>query len=255
MARLLDFSQYIGGADNVIVFEAFKTSSKIYSYDFDTSTSGWVFNANYRTILVDQVAYDRQTGQPNFSDSSVIGYYDNLTEITGINNPGTGIVDLTIPANRYAGTILPDSRNRVPITVVTFNWDDGDHGVQNHRYCILERWSSEVEPGDPSLDVNFIPMGVGAVTAFNDNATANVTRATVTDETSEPVTFDNVSGLTSGEGTGAQFQIIVETDGDITANITNRGTGYNAGDTIEILDSDIGGSGAPNVTVTISSVA
>lgn len=250
MARLLDFSQYIGGADNVIVYEAFKTSSKIYSYDFGENTSGWTFTANYRTIVVDRVSYDRTTGDPNFTDSSVLGYFDNLNSITGIANGGvTGIVNLTIPANRYTGTILPDSRNRVPITVVTFNWDDGVHGVQQHRYCILERWSSEVDPGDPVLDVNFVPMGQGAITAVTDDGTADVTRATAAG------TYNNVSGLTSGSGQTATFQIIVEADGDVLVNITSRGTAYNAGDTIEILDSDIGASGADNITITVSSVA
>ncbi len=250
MARLLDFSQYIGGADNVIVYEAFKSSSKVYSYDFDTITSSWIFSANYRTILVDQVSYDRTTGDPNFTESTVLGYFDNLTSITGINNNGAGTVKLTIPANRYSGTILPDSRNRVPITVVTFDWDDQVNGVQQHRYCILERWSSEIEPGDPALDVDFIPMGQGAITNFSDNAGTDLTRVAAAG------TYDNVTGLTSGEGQLATFQAIVNgATGDVEFNLTARGTGYNAGDTITILDSDIGGSGAQNILITVSSVA
>ena len=250
MARLLDFSQYIGGADNVIVYEAFKSSSKVYSYGFSQDTSLWTFSANYRTILVDSVTYDRTTGDPNFTDSTVLGYFDNLNSITGIVNGGaSGDVDLTIPANRYSGTILPDSRNQVPITVVTFDWDDGVHGVQQHRYCILERWSSEIEPGDPSLDVNFIPMGQGAITAVTDDATTDPTRVAAAGK------YNSVTGLTSGQGQNASFQAIVDAAGDVELNITARGTGYNAGDTITILDSDIGGAGAQNIIITVSSVA
>lgn len=258
MARLLDFNQYIGGKD-ALVTEMFPSTSKAFSYQFETDVSSYSFSADYRTILVDAVTYDRQTGDPNFADSQVLGYFGVTdTDIPGSNidtsSATSGIVTLTIPADRYTGSILPDSRNRVPITVVTFRWSNSTGVVDSHRYCILERWEPEVAPGDPIYDGTFIQMGVGAIRTVSDDAAANATRATVTDETGAPVAFNGVSGLTSGEGTGAQFQMIVETDGNVTVNITNRGTGYNVNDTITILDSDLGGSGAPNITLTVTAV-
>ena len=114
---------------------------------------------------------------------------------------------------------------------------------------ILERWEPGVAAGDPGLSTNFIPMGVGAVTSVSDNATTDVLRANVAG------TYNNISGLTNGEGTGAEFQFIVLDTGDVTVNITNRGTGYNVNDTIQVLDSNLGGSGAPNITITALAVS
>jgi len=73
--RLLDFSNYIGGADNVQVIEMFPSTQKTYEYDYGTDVSSYTFEADYQTIVVDSLAYDRVTGDPNFANSSGIGYF------------------------------------------------------------------------------------------------------------------------------------------------------------------------------------
>lgn len=254
MARLLNFSQFVGGADNVIVSELTPSNQKKFSYDFETNVSSYTFTADYRTILVDAVTYDRQTGLPNFADSTVLGYFGtsdtNIAEqYIDDTNANIGRVNLLIPADRYTGSIMPDSRNQVPITVVTFRWASDSGVIDSHRHCILERWEPDIDPGQPSLDANFIPIGVGAIKAITDNVLADSDRIN-----QDQLIYTGLSGLTSGEGTGATFEAVIDSTGDVKVSITNRGTGYNAGDTITILDSSIGNTGAADITVTVSSV-
>jgi len=79
--RILDFKQYIGGADNVINVEMFPRDQKSFTYDFGFNVSSYTFSADYQSILLDTVTYDRATGNPNFADTNVIGYFDNYTEV------------------------------------------------------------------------------------------------------------------------------------------------------------------------------
>ena len=250
--RLLDFKSYIGGSDNVVTLEMFPSTQKQYAYNFGGDVSTYSFNADYQTLVLDTVTYDRATGDPNFTDTNVIGFFANA-EIGGGNidtgDAASGVVRLTIPSQRYTGSITPSARTNVPATVVSFRWTNpADSTTNSHRYLILERWESDVPPGDPTLDAAFTKLGVGAINAITVSPSgADATRATAN------ATYTNVTGLSSENGTLANFQIIVEDDGSPTVNITGRGTGFVAGETIEILDSSIGSSGADNLTITVSS--
>lgn len=66
-------------------------------------------------------------------------------------------------------------------------------------------------------------------------------------------TYTNVTGATSGSGTGAKFTVVKE-DGDYTVNCTTAGTGYAAGDTITLLGTGLGGTIANNLIVTVATV-
>jgi hypothetical protein len=102
-------------------------------------------------------------------------------------------------------------------------------------------------PADPALETNYVPLGVGAITAVTASA-ANVSRTAGT--------YSGLTGLSSKEGTGAIFQVVVApSTGAATAKITARGTGYNINDTITILDSQLGGGGAADLVITVNSVA
>jgi len=152
--RLLDFKQYIGGADNVITVELFPRSQKTYTYDFGTSVSGFTFSADYQSILLDTVTYDRQTGLPNFADTNVTGYFDNYSTISSGNfSTGSTSVAFTIPADRYTGNIYPSARASVVATVVSFQWDNANE-KNTHRYLILERWEPGAPMGNPTENVS-----------------------------------------------------------------------------------------------------
>lgn len=156
--RLLDFKQYIGGADNVITVELFNRSKKTYTYDFGFNLSGYTFSADYQSILLDTVTYDRATGLPNFADTNVLGYFDNYTAVPSGNfdtsDGATGTILFTIPDGRYDGLIFPNARNYVVATVVGFQWDDGSVSQNTHRFLILERWEPGTDMGDPRTNVS-----------------------------------------------------------------------------------------------------
>tara|TARA_R100000773_G_C4219590_1_gene118184 strand:+ start:2418 stop:2909 length:492 start_codon:yes stop_codon:yes gene_type:complete len=160
--RLLDFKAYIGGADNVQVIEMFPSTQKEFTYDYNANVSAYSFEADFQTIVVDTLAYDRTSGLPSFTDSKVVGYFANA-EIAGsfIDTSGaaTGEVKLTIPKNRYSGNIVPDARANVPITVVAFKWTDTTANVtDSHRWAVVERYEPDVTPGNPRSESGFISL-------------------------------------------------------------------------------------------------
>jgi hypothetical protein len=170
--RLLDFSQYLGGADNVKVIEMFPRDRKAFTYNFGTDVSTYTFTGDYQTLLLDSVTYDRITGLPNLSDTNVIGYFTNTANVTvGTGNfdidtttAGTGFVKLTIPDNRYTGNVIPNARTLVPCTVLSFEWATSQTPPQKqrHRYAILERFDPQIGkvPGDPRNEANFVALTV-----------------------------------------------------------------------------------------------
>lgn len=250
--RLLDFKQYLGGADNVEVIEMFPRNQKKFQYNFDVNVSTYTFSADYQTLVLDTVTYDRVTGDPNFADTNVIGYFantGNISAATYINNAqaSAGIIDFTIPSDRYTGAIFPSARQNVVMTVVGFQWQNAaTPPVKDmHRWAIIERWEPGVTVGDPTLDTNFIPIGVGAITAVS---------ASGADASRTAGEYTSVTGITNKEGVNAVFIIKVNGSGAATAYISTRGTGYNINDTIIIRDSQLGGGGAADLTLTVTSV-
>jgi hypothetical protein len=155
-AGVLNFAQYLGGADNIQIEQIFPSTQRTLSYNFATNITGWNFNVDYQTIVVDTVAFDRNTGQPNFANSSVIGYFPSGVVSTAtyisVTNASTGLVNITIPGGLYTGPILPDARANVPITVVGVTWLDNSspRQVNTHRWAFLMAWEPGVPPGDPT---------------------------------------------------------------------------------------------------------
>ena len=159
--RILDFKSYIGGADNVVVEEMTPSTQKTFNYNYGQSVSSYTFAADMQTIVVDTLAYDRVTGDPNFADSNILGSFAN-SEIAGSNiddsDKANGNIKFTIPAQRYQGNIIPDARANVPITVVSFRWTDTSitpNTTEQHRFAILERFEPDVVIGNPTLSAGF----------------------------------------------------------------------------------------------------
>jgi len=70
-----------------------------------------------------------------------------------------------------------------------------------------------------------------------------------------PITYTGVEPFqTSGTGTGASVDVTVNTDGSVTVAINAPGDEYLAGDTFDINDSEIGNSGAPNLTIQVDAI-
>lgn len=251
MGKLLDFSQYIGGPDSVEVLELFPRQQKKFQYNFGTDVSTYTFTSDYQTIVLDTVSYDRVTGNIVFTDTNVIGYFNNTGNIaanTYINtsSANAGIVTFTIPSDLYTGTILPNARENVVMNVVSFQWQDAATPPRKdmHRWACVMRWEPGVTIGDPTLDTNFVKMGVGAIAAFTSNAATAAARVEGT---------YTVTGLSSKQGEGATFQVVVGPTGTTSVKITGRGSGYLPGETITILDSQLGAGGAADILITVSS--
>jgi hypothetical protein len=158
MARLLDYADFVGGPD-VITIEMFPRQQRKFTYNFGANVSAYEFSADHQSIVIDQVAYDRSTGDPNFSESQVIGTFANVSQIDPsyitVTNAATGVVEFTIPEQRYTGQLIPNARTKVVATVVTFEWNESSSPTavkDAHRFLVLERFEPGVPPGDPTLE-------------------------------------------------------------------------------------------------------
>jgi len=158
MAGILTMAEYLGGPDQIQVEQIFPSTQRSLVYNFQQDITGWTFEADHQTIVVDQIKFNRLTGAPNFSDSRVIGVFPK-EEITGALAPSVldatvGTVQVNFPAGMYTGPIIPDARKNVPITVWSLTWTDTSTPPQinTHRWALIQSWEPDVEAGDPTLD-------------------------------------------------------------------------------------------------------
>ena len=168
MAGVLNFANYIGGADNIQIEQIFPSTQKTLIYNYGQDISGWDFHLDYQTIVVDALAFDRNSGEPNFTNSSVVGTFStgtiNTSTYVNVVNASSGTVAITFPANMYTGPILPDARSHTPITVVGVTWTDDATPPQTntHRWAFIQSWEPGVTAGDPVLANGYTAISVGA---------------------------------------------------------------------------------------------
>lgn len=164
MPGVLSFSQFVGGPDNVIVEQVFPSNQRTLLYNFNQDITGWVFSADHQTLIVDEVQFSRQ-GTPNFSKSTVIGFFPKVDlsapYAPEVTDAGLGRVKVHFPANMYQGPILPDARKNVPVTIFSLTWSDNQSPVQttSHRWALVQNFEPDVVPGDPITDVNYTALG------------------------------------------------------------------------------------------------
>jgi hypothetical protein len=167
MASLLDFSQYIGGQDNIQTEVVFPSSQKNVVYNFNQDITGWTFKLDHQTVVVDTIAYDRNTGAPNFASSSIIGTFASGVVSTAtyvsVISTSSGTVRVTLPGGLYTGPIIPDARSHTPITILGFTWTTNTTPAQvdTHRWALLQTYEPGVTPGDPVLNAGFTAITVG----------------------------------------------------------------------------------------------
>jgi hypothetical protein len=166
MAGVLTFAQFVGGADQLVLKQDFPSSQTSLIYNFNQDISGWTFEADYQVIVVDSLAYDRYTSEPNFANSTVIGSFAKA-EITGDTAPTvvdapSGTVKYTIPSGMYTGPIIPDARQNVPIAVLGFTWttDDTPTQTQTHRWAVVQSYEPDVTIGDPTTDAGYTALSL-----------------------------------------------------------------------------------------------
>jgi len=162
MAGVLNFSQYLGGPDNVQCEQIFPSTQRKLQYNFGVDITGWSFFLKQQVIVVDTVTFDRTTGQPNFSGSTVIGYFAETSINTGtfttVVNASQGKINITVPGGLYTGPILPDARKNVPIMIYTVGWQDVGvpvPQVDSHRWAFILCYEAGVTPTDPTADSGY----------------------------------------------------------------------------------------------------
>lgn len=165
-AGVLTFDQYIGGPDDLIVEQSFPSTQRSVVYNFAQDITGWTFAADYQTLVVDTVTFNRYTGQPNFANSIVIGSFPKV-EVAGglvpqIINAANGTVKVTFPSEMYGGQLLPDARLNVPIVVFSFTWTINTTPTQtfSHRWAFIQCYEPDVPIGDPTLQAGYTPITV-----------------------------------------------------------------------------------------------
>jgi hypothetical protein len=171
MAGVLNFSQYLGGPDNINIEQTFPSTQRTLQYNFAYNVTNWTWRVDQQTIVVDTMTFDRVTGTPNFANSRVIGYFpeQNIlntdvadSDYLTVENIVSGVVNITLPTEMYTGPILPDARANVPITVVSVEWTDAGTPPQinSHRWAFIQCWEPTVTPGDPTLTTtsNYISL-------------------------------------------------------------------------------------------------
>ena len=165
MAGVLDFQQYVGGADQVKCEQWFPSNRRTLIYNFGRSVAGWSFSVDFQTVVVDTVTFQRYTGQPNFANSTITGTFAKveMADFAGgiyvptVYSESDGTVRVYQPNGMYTGPIIPDARKNVPITVVSFTWTDANSPITNvntHRYALVQAWEPDVVAGDPTLSTN-----------------------------------------------------------------------------------------------------
>jgi hypothetical protein len=112
------------------------------------------------------LGYDRYTSEPNFAASKIIGSFPKAEVSAGninITNAALGLVNITIPANMYAGPILPDARKNVPITVVGITWKTAGtlNNINTHRWVYIQNWEPDCPVGDPAASTTPLYTAVG----------------------------------------------------------------------------------------------
>ena len=164
--RLLEFADYIGGPDTIVI-EMFPRMQRKYTYNFNTNISAYQFSADYQSLVLSEITYDRVTGDPSFTTTTILGSFPTVGNVSNtlisVSNASVGTVELTIPENRYTGNIIPDARTKVVGTVLTFQWATSSASTaakDAHRFLILERYEPQVPIGDPTLGATFIPLVV-----------------------------------------------------------------------------------------------
>jgi hypothetical protein len=161
MAGVLTLDQYLGGPDKIVSVQSFPSDQRTLVYNFQRDLTGWTIEADYQTIIVDLVQFNRFTGEPNFSKSKVIGSFAKV-EVTGavapqVTNVALGLVNIHFPANMYTGPIIPDARKNVPIVIYSVTWRDNSPvaQTQTHRWALIQAWEPDVTVGDPTLAAGY----------------------------------------------------------------------------------------------------
>ena len=163
-----------------------------------------------------------------------------------LGNNGAGVLTFEV-----ASITAPVTYTNVPATAV--------NGIgTNARFDV-----TITANGAASISVNAANAGlsyaVGNQLSIADSDLGNSGAAALTFDVNSikaPPLYTNVPTTTNGNGTGLVVQVTIDSAGAVNfVNIVQAGQGYLVGDTITVQDSNLGNTGAANVTFQVASVS
>jgi len=126
--------------------------------------------------------------------------------------------------------------------------------VKKISYTVPQAYELTLElPDDfviPSIGTGatYTPVLGGKIATINSVSGSDASR------TAGTYVIDTTEYTTNGNGTGAEFSVVVDNTGQATVSITTVGDNYAPGDTITILDARLGNGGAVAVTFNIATI-
>jgi hypothetical protein len=154
MPGILDYRRYLQTLQAVTdIGNTFPSTQQKFTFTVEGgATASWTASVDAKTLIVDQVSYNRFDNRPDFSNSQVIGYFEGIT--TG-SQTTTGVIYL--PGGVYAGPILPGGNVYVPVTIYNITWTDGTETF-SHQLGFVQNWEPGVEIGNPADSFDFEPI-------------------------------------------------------------------------------------------------
>jgi len=160
MATLL-FNDFIVGPTTVPIQTHFPSARRQIAMTVAADITGWTFTATYRNLVLDAVAFDR-SGTPNFTSSTVIGYFPEVTvgggDVPVIVNGTAGTMNIFIPADMYTGGLLSGSRTKPVVSVYNLHMTDTSSNITVMRYPQFIAYESSMAVSDPTLEVGYVAV-------------------------------------------------------------------------------------------------
>ena len=130
-------------------------------------------------------------------------------------------------------------------------WDP----ATNHLKVSIDRNSGAFSVGDQFYDSPTLNNGTRSMTEVVDGKILTIDTISAADASRTAGTY-TVSGSTNGSGTGQSFSVVVApSTGAATVTVLNGGKNHTVGNTVTILDSDLGGGGAASLTFNVASIS
>ena len=130
------------------------------------------------------------------------------------------------------------------VSVGSYGYVHGYDPATNHLKVSIDRNSAAFSVGDTFYDSPTLINGTRSMCEVVDGKILTVDTIGAADASRTANTY-TVSGSTNGSGTGQSFQVVVAAStGAATVTVLNGGKNHTAGNTVTILDSDLGGGGA-----------
>lgn len=157
----LSFNEFIVGPNVSDIQKHFPSNRKSIPADFATDVTGWTFASEYKCLVLDTIAFDR-AGDPNFTDSQVIGSFATV-QMTGgdapvVTDAANGLVDYVIPADMYTGALKPGSRTLPVVAIIDFEYTDADGFKETTRYARLMSAEADTVLGDPTAEAGYTAL-------------------------------------------------------------------------------------------------